>query len=208
MKPKKIYKVDTMCKNIVNYYNICTPADINAGNFYGDALKFASDLSKEYKYTTEQICGFIAALSPQTTWELNKRDTMKMCKGNKVGYATYKANVVKAQGIKKVTDTEQIYDIIYGRGANKTANFYLNITGNYSVVTVDRHAYKIAMNKTAGGGVALTTKQYKQIETAYIIAAKKLNLEPAILQAITWNCFKRLNDRGKYIDQSGTDCPF
>ena len=83
----------------------------------------------------------------------------------------------------------------------------MNIIGRTNVVTIDRHAYRIALNDNGAGRVRMTANQYKVFEDAYLLAARQIGIESTELQAVTWHWFKRVNDRGNYLE-SESECPF
>lgn len=201
-------KLDTniLSKNIVKYYGKAEKVDIQAGNFYSLAGSICQDLSTKYNVNKVNIAGIMAVLSPGTFWEQNVKDTEAFLKGKRSGFATYGQFVEKAKNILQAKSEEEIYEIAFGKQGHKTASFFLNIIGNYTVVTIDRHAYRVALGDTGAGGVRMTTGQYKKIEAAYILAARKLSINPVVLQAVTWHQFKRLNERGNYSEVN--NCPF
>ena len=74
---------------------------------------------------------------------------------------------------------------------SKTYSFFCNIlTGDSQNVTIDRHAFRIAVNSMKADEICITEKRYRNMVKAYQIAADKLNLSPSQLQAITWISFR------------------
>lgn len=207
----------TICsKNILKAYKQCTSEDIEAGNFYRDAYDFCLLNANKYGKTVEQVAGITAVLSPGANWLQNKVDTVKFLKGVRSGFTTYPAFLPKAIAINNLTggsasDSAIIFDLVYGKQGQKTASFFLNMTGNLAVVTVDRHAYRVAMGEKGAGSIRVTVKQYETIQAAYTIAANKLRIAPCVLQAITWAWFKRVNNRGNITiteETTSEDAPF
>jgi hypothetical protein len=61
-------------------------------------------------------------------------------------------------------------------------------------VTIDGHALNIALGKRQGLTTDATNmgkRQYKEMQLAYVKAAKRVNIKPHVLQAITWTTWKR-----------------
>ena len=78
----------------------------------------------------------------------------------------------------------------------KSRSFYSNIRG-LDEVTIDGHALNIALGIRQG----LTTdkthmgkKVYIEMQRHYVRAAKRVNIPPHVLQAITWTTWKRENN--------------
>lgn len=72
----------------------------------------------------------------------------------------------------------------------KVSRFYRNLSGDESVVTVDRHA------ACAAWGVvdykpALSCREYRDLEACYQVAAAQLEMTPAQCQAIAWIVWRR-----------------
>lgn len=181
--------------NIKNTYNLATYEDNMY--FYEDANIFCTLLSIKHNIDVVKLAGIVSALSPGCNWEQNKKDTIELLSGKIKGFSTYPVQSEKALQIYRLVNctVENVYTIIYGKGAIKTGNFFLNILLKSTVVTIDRHAAKIALNITAGGSIPLTIKQYNLIQSAYIIAASDLQINPIHLQAVTWTTYKRVNNR-------------
>jgi hypothetical protein len=78
-------------------------------------------------------------------------------------------------------------------GGDKVRAFYRNLTGDFSCVTIDRHA--IAISGWDGKGLSAagvpTSRLYARVQTAYKFAGERLNLTGAEAQALTWNHWRR-----------------
>ena len=193
-----------MVRNICKAYKLAEYCDIQAGNFYTEAYSFAVELANKYAVDVEKVAGIIAVLSPGTAWDVNKRDAAAFLAGKRTGFSTYSQFIQKAVQILHAENNDQIFDIVFGKQGQKTASFYLNILLDQQAVTVDRHAYRIAVGDTGAGGIRLTRDQYNRIAAAYVDASNKLRVPAPKLQAITWNVFKRINDRGRYAETKTT----
>jgi hypothetical protein len=162
----------------------------NALLWYPLAHAFAQDLASAYNLTVSQACGIIAALSPQLSWNKNKTQALEFCKRMRngeslVGLMAYKANVNKAF---RIYNGENSLDVL---GGMKVRSFYANLMLDDNAVTVDRHATHIALFGTSkpdekSGSIAVTDKLYKLISSAYVDAAKLLNVPAYVVQSVTW----------------------
>jgi len=200
MQTKRKFEQRVLIKNILSTYKKANTGDILAGSFYTEAYNFAIQMSNKYGIEVEKVAGIIAVLSPGTKWEQNKKDTESFLRGKRTGLTTYGQFIEKAVRVIECEDINQIFDIVFNKQGQKTSSFYLNILQDQQAVTIDRHAYRIAVGDTGSGGVRLTPNQYNTIASAYIEAAKKIRIPAPELQAITWNVFKRTNDRGNFIE--------
>lgn len=128
--------------------------------------------------------GVIAALSANKSWPENQRlATRALSTGNPSGHV---GNALeKATRILNGEDPEKVLPM-----DAKTGNFFLCIAdpNHPTAVCVDRHAHDIAVGRRFGNDDrGLSSKgRYNALADAYRIAARKLELNPATLQAITW----------------------
>ena len=110
---------------------------------------------------------------------------------------TYGGNKLKAIRILRLEssnyrDVEAL--LLHKSRINKTTCFFLNILfpDNDEVVTVDRHAIRIALGNVPGvDDICMTEKRYRNISEAYQIAAKGLDINAIALQAVVWCAFRR-----------------
>lgn len=80
--------------------------------------------------------------------------------------------------------------------AQKTHAFADNISNeNSSLVTIDRHASKAAINDIKGGSVVITKKQYISFSNVFNIVVAENNFKGYELQAILWLTYKRKVNR-------------
>jgi hypothetical protein len=143
-------------ENIINKYREATPALLEGGHqWYAKAHEEATKLGKG---DTKRGAGIIAALSPLSDWERNVREAKELVKTGNVKSALLPANVAKAQRINAGESPEEVL------GGHKVTNFFQNIhdPSNTSPVTIDRHAYDIAMGRPfAGTGRPKTAEDLK-----------------------------------------------
>lgn len=183
-------------RNILNIYNQATSEEIQNGlNWYAEANAFADDLSSYFGIDAQKCAAIIAATSPMKFWQQNKQCAFEFFNS---GYKTAKHTKVfyqKCLQILEAKNEDEILNILKGE---KIKNFYLNIHRFYDEnhCTIDRHAIRIyrglKTNKEKVQDLSLSKREYDKIKKSYIRTAKKLNLLPLQLQAITWVTFKRI----------------
>lgn len=77
----KIFQKPTMLKHLRNLLSLATTEEIEAGKlWYREARAFASSVASDHGYSVEQIAQVISVLSPQTSWQANKDNTISLIK--------------------------------------------------------------------------------------------------------------------------------
>ena len=143
--------------------------------------------------------GIISAMSPQTSWDMNKRMAWEFAETLEKPKWCTDANHAKALAIVSLpvppfgmqTDIleEQVAKILNG---NKTKAFFHNIVnpdGQNNLPTIDRHAISIYLGRRCTYTElvrGLDGTANKTISNAYIKASKMLECTPQLIQAITW----------------------
>lgn len=126
--------------------------------------------------------GVIAALSPQKSWDVNRRLAINACMHGditgQVGDAVAKAKAILAGNNPGLVLPE----------GKKTWHFFHNILrpDDQEFVTVDRHAYRVATSEWDNASPRISMARYAQIVSAYQDAAKILREAPSTVQAVTW----------------------
>lgn len=172
-----------MADRIVATFNRATPADIEAGaQWYGEGETFIRSLAAETGRDVETVAAVVAHLSPRTTWQRNlygatmllTTGTAPTCIGDNVDRA------------RKALDSDSPRDS-FGKNAHKTRRFMANLLGERDVVTVDVWAARVAFGPR-DDAEALLKRQgvYGAVERAYVIAARRLGVDPVTVQATTW----------------------
>lgn len=186
---------DVMVDNILRTYRRATPEHIHAGYaWYAEAQEFARTLATATDYPLRAIAGVIAALSPQQSWAINKSNArIAVDVHYMVGSCASISLHTKPQmaKVQRILDGETPESVL--RGPKESA-FSRNIQGDYSLGTIDRHAFTVAVGKPLPDVNPITGKAlggigkgaYKRIHAAYVEAAAILGIPVAILQAITW----------------------
>lgn len=219
---KQKFKGDTITirkavNSILRFFNAANVAEIKEGlNWYAEANSYAKELSSRYGLPLQVVAGIIAAYSPQTGWQENKRYTVGFLINPKARHKSLVQDV-KARKIATLTSENDIYHALsVNDAAWKTKAFFLNILNPDIVtsVTIDRHAIAVSIqhpDKTEALSDAygkLTKKQYDFFQLAYVQAAKELDILPQQLQAITWTVYRRLRSLRQYDDSLKQWQPF
>ena len=182
---------------------MATPEDISNGvEWYARANRAALEVSTSVDLPLNTVIGVMAALSPNNRWERNKVDTFNMCSAFKAGLdvdsfrvTTYNKMKEKAWSIL-VDNLTTHEDILSRLNGQKIRSFYSNIVG-LDEVTIDGHAYNIAIYKRQGlksNETNLGTKMYRELQSAYVRAAKRVGVKPHVLQAVTWTVWRRIHN--------------
>ena len=174
----------SMVKRILDTYAIADDSIRTAGNnWYREAGDHCDTLSTNHGISRETAAAVIAHLSPRTSWARNVAGAYALCASGTAPHCM-EANVTRALCALGSSDP------LATLNGPKTAAFARNILGDYSVVTVDVWALRIAL--PAGTEKATMEKGigrkgvYSAIARAYTIAANRAGIEPAVMQAITW----------------------
>lgn len=187
-------------RNILKVYRRASADDISNGlEWYDRAWSMSVDIADKSGLHPHTVIGVMAALSPNNRWERNVRDTETMCLAFLEGdclsdfkVSCYNTMKEKAWSIlvDELTDDEDILSRLNGQ---KIRSFYSNIRG-LNEVTIDGHALNIALGVRQGLTTDKTNmgkKVYRQMQDAYVRAAKRVGIKPHELQAITWTTWKR-----------------
>jgi len=187
-------------RNILKVYRRATSEDVANGlEWYDRAKRYASIISNLSGVNLNTVVGVMAALSPNNRWERNVKDTERMVwawvKGEDLSdfkVSCYNTMKAKAWSILEddLTDDDDILTRLNGQ---KIRSFYSNIRG-LDEVTIDGHAYNIALGIRQGltsDKTNMGKKLYRDMQSAYVKAAKRVGVKPHELQAITWTTWKR-----------------
>lgn len=187
-------------RNILKVYRNATARDIESGiEWYARANSEARDIASRTGLPMKTIAGVMAALSPNNRWERNKLDAFNMCLAyvNGVDIDDFKVstyNTMKEKAWSILMDGLTSDDEILARlNGQKIRSFYSNIIG-LDEVTVDGHALNIARGYRVGlteDATNIGVKLYRELQAAYVRAAKRAGVKPHEMQAITWTVWKR-----------------
>lgn len=149
---------------------------VNGLTWYDNAYHLAQELAAESGLGLEKCAGIIAATSINQSWQGNVTLAKDAVRGNVRGL---KMVVDKVNAILECDgDMDCILTILNG---DKVKNFFLNILGDYSGVTIDRWMMRIWGIDRVPKGKAYIKKAAKIKEVA-----TRLGYQPAQLQAILW----------------------
>ena len=171
-----------MSSRLIDLYGQTTIAQkIEGEHWYNQARLFCLVTALKYNLSIETVAAVLSLLSPRNKWERNKTDTEKVIKAHKLGFhytsipaSTFKKNVKKALNVLDGREPS------FGQ---KTQSFYNCIVNPKTEdVCIDMWAARaVGYEKKV-----IYAKQYKEIQTKYQKAAKKLGLTPYVLQASIW----------------------
>ena len=171
-----------MVDRIVRTYDRATEADREAGrDWYGDGEPIIANLADETGYTREHVAAVVSHLSPRTTWTRNVYGaTMLVTTGT--APTCIGANVDRA---RKALESDAPLETF---GGPKTRRFARNLLGDRSVVTVDVWAARVAFGDLPVDPEAALSRVgvYDAVEHAYILAGRRLGVDPVTVQATTW----------------------
>ena len=189
-------------RNILKVYRRATTDDIaNGVEWYSRAKRYSHAIADRTGIHVNTVIGVMAALSPNNKWERNVQDCERMCRawvrGDELDdfkVSCYNTMKLKAWSIldDDLTSDDEILDRLNGQ---KIRSFYSNIRG-LDEVTIDGHALNIALGVRQGlttDKTNMSKKVYKQMQEVYVRAAKRVDIKPHGLQAITWTTWKREN---------------
>lgn len=187
-------------RNILKVYRNASPEDVDKGlHWYDQAKLDAEDIASLYSLPVRAVVGVMAALSPNNKWHQNIKDADAMCKAWACGdslsdFKVCSYNTMKAKAWSILEDElNDDTDILSRLNGQKIRSFYSNIMG-LDEVTIDGHALNIALGKRETLKDAKTNmgkKQYRELQGAYVRAAKRVKVKPHVLQAITWTTWRR-----------------
>ena len=196
-KPARISPYGSV-DNIIRFYDRATPDDIAQGiAWYRDANAFAHTLAEHGRITIDQACDIIAANSINTPWD---RNVILAWHHVVNGHTVYSGTTrVITHMVDRILSGERLHDIV-GRDSRKVRSFSCNIGGDLDVATIDRWAYRIWTGLQEcectkhrkdgtlkhGCGHVPNGAEYEACANDYMIAASRLGLNVAVLQAITW----------------------
>lgn len=183
------YNVSAMTRRILKLHDAATPEQRLAGTaWYTEARVFCSKLASETGYSLDQVARVTAALSPQVSWEGNKRAVIDALSSHAHGtefvYTGYRANADKAERILAG-------DIDALKGPKVTA-FYQAIVGDLSACVVDIWICRAARSKQETTARVFAddempgTREHRAIAEAVRRAAVRRDIEPAVMQATAW----------------------
>lgn len=190
-------------------YHTATAAELVAGRaWYEDGRRFVCGLAERYSVSHETAAAVVAALSPNSTWERNQRDSETVLHyanlvtsfelGESDAYhafkvATYHRNKAKAWAI---ATGEPIAEHLRGP---KVTVFARNLLGSRDELTLDSHAFNAWYGwRAIGSDLACPPAAHRRLaERDYRRAAARLGEHVSDFQAIIWVRWKRAIAAGR-----------
>ena len=171
---------EVVVKRILRTFNKADHTAMGAGIvWYLEAQELVEYLAANSSYSIPQVAAAMAHLSPKLRWKQNV-DSIKML----VLTGELPAYIMAGPGRRARRALESANpEATFGKRALKTLNFSRNVSGCEQSVTVDVWAAKVA---------GISEKQlklvgvYDAVAHAYRLAAKRVGLTPAQLQAVVW----------------------
>lgn len=165
--------------NILDAWNGATDSDRAAGaTWYASAKHHAETMAESAGIATEAAAAVIAHLSPRTSWARNVAGAYALIETgvapNCIGANADRARVALA--------AEDPMSTLHGP---KTAAFARNILGDEDAVTIDVWAVRIATGTVAENALR-RVGAYESLARAYRLAARRVGVTPAVMQATTW----------------------
>lgn len=180
----------TMGRRIDQILAQATPDEhLDGAGWYPAAHDIATLVGKIGGWSTLAGAGIVAALSPQCSWDENVVRALAFARGEEVGGLA--DGLAKAA---KIAAGGHPLDVLGGR---KVRSFFHNIAGHEHHVTVDRHAVAIVYGRSLSDREIKVLERcgaYAAIAAAYRASARRHNLAPSTLQAITWLAWRRLKN--------------
>jgi hypothetical protein len=195
----------TMARNLIALVSRATPAEVATGSDWYPAM--AAVMAEHARVTglTPHACAAVyAATSINTPWQRNLALAARgladyadgrpiLADGGTLGHSIRTARAAVAAPDSAGIDAA----LTGGSGAAvtyKLRNFARNLSGDMSAVTCDRWAWRAATafdgctdtGATHGCGAVPTGAAYVRMARAYRVAARRLGLTPAAVQAIAW----------------------
>lgn len=179
-------------RNITRVFRLATADERAAGlEWYATANDTAKEFSAAYGVSVEVAAGVLAATSPLNSWGANVKIARRMLKsGGTLDEGYLSVGLAKA---RRIMAGEDILSVLT---SDKVRAFYLNIAsrGMSSDITVDRHAFDIAVNVRHNDDTRpnIGKARYREVSAVYARAARILSREAGVelsaaqVQAITW----------------------
>lgn len=191
--------VNPRSEYILQWWNKATEEHKRSGlHWYWKAHYLAQQMALSSGHQLHTAVGVIAALSPSCKWERNLFEAEELLHNRPVQHFTYTPNVVKARAILAGNHPDFVL------GGPKVTAFYQLIMNpmNDQVVCIDRHAVRVCTRykwKDDKEAAQWLRRGYESCANAYKNVAKKLNLLPWQVQAVTWEVFRNGNGTGGAI---------
>ena len=178
-------------RNVTRLFRQASLSEVQAGReWYATAHRIAGELAATHGVTLDVAAGVLSATSPLNSWGANVR-----LAGKVLAAGGSKTDGYLGLGLRKANAIIAGAPILPTLNGIKTQNFYRSIlSAGADGVTIDRHAWSVAVNFRYEGGVIpnMSATRYESAAECYRRAARILSreygmeLSPAVVQAVTW----------------------
>lgn len=184
-KQMQTITVAEMVENILAVFENATETDVYEGtHWYDSARQFAEYLGQKYGTSTDVAACVLAAHSKNARWAENMRRAELQLAGTPTGFKS--AIVMSNAAIDYGVSGLDPFQAITGPKINPFAR---NVAGDLFYVATDRWAQRAAFSSfdDKRNTAWINRKGMRDnMIAAYQLAAGRVGLEPAVMQAIVW----------------------
>lgn len=164
---------------ILTQWEAATDAQREAGaQWYPDAAIITRDMANGH--TLETAAAVVAHCSPQLHWS---RNVLAAALVLRTGEQLSGLMGSSYRAAHRALASDNPLATLNGP---KVRRFAANILGDHDAVTVDVHATRVALPNCKRAGVIDLVGVYDAVEHCYRLAARRVNVSPATMQATTW----------------------
>lgn len=187
---KLVYRFES---NLLGLYNKYYQSGNYRLDWYDIARQEISSASEQVGISHNVMAWAVATVSPKMPWRKNIRVAQEI-----LLYILEGNNPTEKTWIAPNLNVNKVYQF-WQNGCNveikpigrKVSCFYENLVGNYSVPTIDRHAYNACVNGIRSsdrysGDISPNKTQFKAAYDAYVNCAKLVDMEVAVFQSVIW----------------------
>lgn len=151
-----------------------TETHTQGGSWYAEAGRVCARMARAYGCSKATACGVMAALSPRLQWGPNQRAADAVLAGV-VPTGVFRSSLRKAQ---RIAAGERPLDVLSGP---KVRAFYRALMGDENAAVVD-----VWVLRAVGWTRTVKERAYRMIARALQLAAARLGMSVARLQAVAW----------------------
>ena len=186
-----------MVDNILAVWNVA-PKTESTMEWYRIAGVWIDQTAKVFDIAPDVVAYVVATLSPKLRWDKNLESALAMLELQVWGY-TDKRNSALGKNTQKVWAAFDGFRPYVATG-EKVSSFQCNLLGDFTRLTIDRHAIAIALfgNQAVGADSSdykISKKDYEVFSNAYRYAAELLGVDAVTVQAVTWCAVGRKSRR-------------
>lgn len=195
-KEWEVMQIDAYTRNVMNVYASATNAQMDeGGQWYNRAMLLVKEISTTTKVEARRIAYTIAVTSNNIQWETQERVMLAFVEHVLVGGEPR----MFLRGIMPDFAEKGARIILEGHYAScvgpKVNAFAENILGNMDVVTLDRHALRVALGHYTDDEMTkkwvAPGRRRRVVEAAYHEAADRTRQPVAFIQAVCWTVCKQ-----------------